>query len=89
MLSEKDKNLLDFGHETGLTPAQLRGEDHIPTHEGAGKCPYQPGRPLVWPELVKRLPTRMFALHEWYLKTTANGIIYLEVRIDDHHYLHG
>ena len=87
--SKLEQNLLVFGQETCLTPAQLRGEDHIQVHEGAGRSPYEVGKPLLWPELLKHLPTRMYALHKWYMQTSATGTLFLEVRIEDQHYFRG
>ena len=34
---------------------------------------YQYGRPLVKPELVKELPTKMRRLHKWYMRASAEG----------------
>ena len=81
--------MLIFGKESNLTPAQLRGEEEIQKHEGSTKWKYQPGQSLVWPVLVKHLPTRMYALHKWYMKVVAENQVMLEVRIDDHHYFRG
>ena len=34
------------------------------------KQKYARGQPLVKPEEVKKLSTRMYELHEWYMKIT-------------------
>nr|TKW22537.1 hypothetical protein SEVIR_4G235100v2 [Setaria viridis] len=54
----------------------LQGEDHL-------------GKPLVWPQLVDRVPTKMYKLHQWYMEASANGLLILEVRIGDQHYFRG
>jgi hypothetical protein len=35
---------------------------------------FQLGQPLVKPELVNKLPTKMCRFHEWYLKKSAKGL---------------
>jgi hypothetical protein len=35
---------------------------------------FQLGQPLVKPELVNRLPTKMHRFHDWYLKKLAAGL---------------
>jgi hypothetical protein len=34
----------------------------------------KPGKPLVKPELVNKLPTKMCRFHDWYLKKSAEGL---------------
>jgi hypothetical protein len=34
-------------------------------------------------ELLNMLPTRMCELHEWYMRTTANGDIIFAARVKD------
>nr|TKW32558.1 hypothetical protein SEVIR_2G175300v2 [Setaria viridis] len=89
VLSEFDKNLLLFAKDTNLTPAQLRGEDHVSKHPGVAKSKFEFGKSLVWPQLVDRLPTKMYKLHQWYMEASANSLLMLEVRIGDQHYFCG
>nr|XP_034600007.1 uncharacterized protein LOC117860741 [Setaria viridis] len=88
VLSKFDKNLTEFSKDTNLTPAQLRGEDDIPMHPMPAKWKYEYGKLLVWPQLVKHLPTKMYKLHEWYVEATTQGMAVMEVRIGDERYFH-
>ena len=51
------------------------------------KQKYAWGQPLVEPEEVKNLPTRMYELHDWYMKITkiSNGES-LMVQVEEDHY---
>nr|TKW02918.1 hypothetical protein SEVIR_7G030900v2 [Setaria viridis] len=89
VLSEFDQNLLQFVKDTNLTPAQLQGENHIPKHPGSAKWKNELGKPLVWLQLVDRLPTKIYKLHQSYMEALANGLLMLEVWIGDQHYFHG
>jgi hypothetical protein len=40
VLSKEDEATAEFVVETKLTKAQLRGEDPIPIHPGAGRKPF-------------------------------------------------
>ena len=81
--------MLVFNKESGLTPGQIRGDEPIPKHEGANRLKYEWGKPLVWPQLVPYLPTRMHELHDWYMAASASGVTYVEITIDDQHYFRG
>jgi hypothetical protein len=35
---------------------------------------FELGQPLVKPELVNKLPTKMHRFHDWYLKKSAEGL---------------
>ena len=47
-----------------------------------------PGKPLVRPEEVPLLPTKMRTLHDWYLKEVNNGRESLMVKVKAEHYFH-
>ena len=89
VLSKKDEALAQFVAETGLTKAQLEGKENVPVHEGAGIKPFVLGQPLMWPELIDRLPTRMRELHQWYMKAFAEGYVMLVARIKHNHFYEG
>ena len=89
VLSTYEQQLLDFAKSAGLTPAQLQGEEQIAPHKGAHRSKYVPGQPLVWPQLVQYLPTRMYELHNWHMTQAASGMTMLYVRIEDHHFFRG
>ena len=53
----------------GITIGQLLDiETMSPTREEEIKRKYVRGQPLVEPDEVKKLPTRMYELHQWYMK---------------------
>ena len=88
MLSKEDEATAEFVKETNLTKGQLLG-DEILLHLGVGRKPFVMGQPLMWPELIDRLPTRMRVLHQWYMKACAEGYIMLAARIKHHHFHRG
>ena len=61
--------------------SQLREEDIKPK--------YVRGQPSVMPEEVKNLPTRMYELHDWYMKiTNSSNRESLMVNVKEEHYFH-
>ena len=57
----------------GITVGQLLEiEPMSPRREEDIKRKYVRGQPLVKPEEVKNLPTRMYELHDWYMKITKS-----------------
>ena len=81
MLSKEDEATAQFVEETNLTKGQLRGEDEVTLHPGAGRKPFIMGHTLMWPELIDMLPTRMCELHQWYMKASVEGYVMLAARI--------
>ena len=47
---------------------------------------YVHGKPLVRPELVKLLPTRMRQLNQWYMKAAKKGIIGVMAKVRKEHF---
>ena len=88
VLSKEDEATTQFVEETNLTKGQLLG-DEIPLHPGAGRKPFVMGQPLMWPELIDMVPTRMHELHQWYMKASAEGYVMLAARIKHHHFHRG
>ena len=73
-----------------ITVGQLHEiEPMPPLREEEIKWKYVRGQPLVEPEEVKNLPTRMYELHDWYMKITkiSNGES-LMVQVEEDHYFH-
>nr|TKW29521.1 hypothetical protein SEVIR_3G400800v2 [Setaria viridis] len=89
VLSNFDKNLIEFANDTNLTAAQLRGEDDIPTLPVPKKWKYNYGKELMLSKLVKYLLTKMYKLHQWYMQATSNGYAAMKVWIGDQHYYRG
>ena len=50
---------------------------------------YQYGNPLVRPEEVPKLSTKMRRLHQWYMEETKKGTNWVILGIKDEHYLRG
>jgi hypothetical protein len=76
--------------EAGVTVYQLLDiEPMDKIREEDVKRKYARGEPLVKPEEVKKLPTRMYELHEWYMKiakTTNRESLMVKVKAE--HYFH-
>ena len=89
MLSEKDGATAQFVLESGLTKAQLLEEAPIEVHPGANKKPFMLGEPLMWEELIPKLPTRMRELHAWYIKASASNDVVFCARVQDRHFHRG
>ena len=59
-----------------------------PLREEDIKQKFVRGQPLVEPEEVKKLPTRMYELHDWYMKITkSSNRESLMVQVEEDHYL--
>ena len=60
-----------------------------PLREEEIKRKYVCGEPLVKPEEVKNLPTRMYELHQWYMNITKiSDRLSLMVNVKKEHYYH-
>ena len=89
VLSKEDEATAEFVVETGLSKGQLQGDEQVPIHPGSGRKLFVLGQPLMWPELLQMLPTRMCELHEWYIKSSSVGNIMFAARIQDKHFHQG
>ena len=81
VFSKKDEAIAEFVVETGLSKTQLLGKEEHPIHPGPGSKPFVMGEPLMWPELLDMLSTRMHELHRWYMKATSKGDVMVAARI--------
>ena len=74
----------------GITVGQLLDiEPMSPTREEEIKWKYVRGQPLVEPDEVKKLPTRMYELHQWYMDITKiSNRESLMVNVKKDHYYH-
>ena len=60
-----------------------------PLKESEIKWKYAWGHPLVHPDKVKDLPTRMYELHQWYMNMTKiSNRVSLMVNVKEEHYFH-
>ena len=53
------------------------------------KHPFEIGKPLVRPNQVKDLPSKMRRVHHWYMKAAAKGGNWIYVHHKNEHYGHG
>jgi len=76
--------------EAGVTVEQLLGLEGISgITEEEVKWQYVRGKPLIKPDEVKFLPTRMYDLHTWYMQKTANtNEESLMVKVKKRYYFH-
>ena len=71
---------ITVGQLLELEPMSLLREEEI-------KWKYVRGQPLVKPEEVKNLPTRMYELHDWYMKITkSSNRESLMLKVKEEHY---
>ena len=67
----------------------LEIEPMSPLREEEIKRKYVRGKPLVMPDKVKNLPTRMYELHQWYMNITKiSNQESLMVNDKEEHYFH-
>ena len=67
----------------------LEIEPMPPLREEEIKRKYVRGQPLVEPDKVKNLPTRMYELHQWYMNITKiSDRLSLMVNVKQDHYYH-
>ena len=64
VLLKEDEATTEFVVGTNLSKGQLQGNEEVPTHPGSGRKPFFMREPLIWPELLHMLPTRMCELHD-------------------------
>ena len=74
----------------GITVGQLLDIDPMsPTREEEIKWKYVQGQPLVEPDKVNKIPTRMYKLHQWYMDITKiSNRESLMVNVNEEHYYH-
>lgn len=80
VLSKDEQLMADFVLTTGLTREQILGAP-IEPHQGGGRKKFVLGEPLMWPELIRLLPTRMRQFYEWYMKASASALVALAARV--------
>ena len=73
---------ITVGQLLEIEPMPVLREDEI-------KRKYVRGQPLVEPDKVKNLPTRMYELHQWYMNITKiSDRLSLMVNVKEEHYYH-
>ena len=69
MSTEQLAKIISFVEETGMPASAILGaEEPHKDPNFVPRWPFKLGEPLVRPELVKKLPTKMRRFHEWYME---------------------
>jgi hypothetical protein len=75
--------------ETGLTRAQVLGEEEVPVNTTL-KWPFKLGEPMVPPEMESNLQTKMRRFHDWYLEESRrNKRRMIKVGVKDQDFYNG
>lgn len=85
---DQQANVLKFMEETGLGLDECIGQVETPTAPPPEpRWPYELGKPLVKPSLVRKLSTKMYAFHQWYMMASADSreMIGMKVKPIDFH----
>ena len=79
VISDKEVMFAKMLAQTDLTKEQMTGKGpRVPKRNG--KKRFKLGEPLIWPELLPHLPTRMFELHQWYMEQSKDGLVMFAAR---------
>jgi hypothetical protein len=74
-MSEELARVVSFYEQTKMPLGGIFGLEDLPADKNQEfKWRFELGQPLVKPELVNKLPTKMRRFHEWYLKKSAEGV---------------
>jgi hypothetical protein len=75
MGEEERAQVISFFEQTKLPIRGLIGLEDLPADRNQEfRWCFELGKPLVKPELVNKLPTKMRRFHDWYLKKLAEGL---------------
>jgi hypothetical protein len=76
IVSEEElAELITFYEQTKLPVGGLIGYEDQPADKNQEfRWRFELGKPLLKPELVNKLPTKMRKFHGWYLKKSAKGL---------------
>jgi hypothetical protein len=67
--------LIIFYEQTKLPIGGLIGLEYLPADKNQEfRWLFELGKPLMKPELVNKLPTKMRGFHDWYLKKSVEGL---------------
>ena len=81
-IEQAETLMITVGQLLDIEPMSLIREEEI-------KRKYVRGQPLVEPDEVKNLPTRMYELHQWYMDITKiSNRESLMVNVKKDHYYH-
>jgi hypothetical protein len=75
MSEEELANVISFYEQTKMPLGGILGlEDLLADKNQEFRWHFELGQPLVKPELVNKIPTKMRRFHDWYLKKSAEGL---------------
>jgi hypothetical protein len=75
MSEEELARLITFYEQTKMPVCGIIGLEDLPADKNQEfRWHFELGQPLVKPELVNKLPTKMRIFHDWYLKKSAEGL---------------
>jgi hypothetical protein len=75
MPTQKVVKLLGFMEETRMPLGVALDHEEPPRDPSFEyRWPFQLGKPLIRPELVLKLPPKMYKFHEWYMRKSLNGV---------------
>jgi hypothetical protein len=75
MGEEELAQVISFFEQTKLPIGGLISLEDLPMDKNQEfRWRFELGKPLVKPELVNKLPTKMHRFHDWYLKKSAEGL---------------
>jgi hypothetical protein len=75
MGEEELAQVISFFEQTKLPIGGLIGLEDLPADKNQEfRWRFELGKPLVKPELVNKLPTKICIFHDWYLKKSAEGL---------------
>jgi hypothetical protein len=75
MGEEELAQIISFFEQTKLPIGGLIGLEDLPVDKNQEfRWGFELGKPLVKPDLVNKLPTKMRRFHDWYLKKSAKGL---------------
>jgi hypothetical protein len=74
MSEEELANVISFYEQTKMPLGGILGLEDLPTDKNqVFRWRFELGQPLVKPELVNKILTKMRRFHDWYLKKSAEG----------------
>lgn len=88
MLSEYELNVQRQMRETGLTREQITGEAEVPVQTKI-RWHFELGKSFVPAEDFKKLQTKMFAFHQWYMEQAHKRRSMFGCRVKDEHFFNG
>jgi hypothetical protein len=75
MSEEELARLISFYEQTKVLLGGIISLEDLPVDKNQEfRWRFDLGQPLVRPELVNKLPTKMCRFHDWYLKKSAEGL---------------